>query len=452
MSAPRPLPTHPSAPRAAAVVVAHRRDAAGVPWARAGIADEDALETALGQAAAAGLSPVLAVVGQGDPSPDRADDVIEVDPRATDAEVLVTVHERLARAVGAVPRHVVVVPVEQPLASGTLLWTLVATCEARPGVSIAAGHRGRAGHPRVLRAGDLVAASALPVEVLEAGELALYWTAESAGAGDASTRTRARALLATSGVLRERLAGGAVELDVLAAEEPLELHLGAESLAVLMRTPGHDAELATGFLLTEAVVERAEEILGLEVQGNHVVVAVGPDVMTRARARRAFMASSACGVCGKASIDDVVLRFPRVRSSLTVPRALLAALPGRLGAEQTVFARTGGLHAAALFDRAGELLVLREDVGRHNAVDKVVGWAAQARALPLHDRVLVVSGRIGFEIAQKAVAAGIPIVAAVGAPTSLAVSLAEAGGVTLAGFLRDGDGNLYTHPERAPRG
>ena len=449
MSARRPLPTHPSASRAALVVLAHRRDAAGVPWSRAPIADADALATALGHGVTAGFSPVIAVIGRGDPPADAADDVVEVDPAADDSAVLAAVHGRLARTPGAEPLHVVLVPVEQPLAAGTLLWTLVAACEDRPGVLVAAGHEGLAGHPRVVGTAALApGAPVAPLALVEAGELALFWSADAAGALEESIGVRARALQAAVAVRRHPIGGGVAAADLLAAEEPLEIHLRTESLAVLMRTPGHDTELATGFLVTESVVEGPAEVRGVEVLGNHAHVDVEPEVLARTRARRSFLATSACGVCGKSSIDEVVLHFPRVRSSLTVSSAFVQSLPGRLAERQAVFARTGGLHAAALFAPDGTLLVLREDVGRHNAVDKVVGWAARAGALPLRETLLVVSGRIGFEIAQKATAAGLPIVVAVGAPSSLAVALAEQSGVTLVGFVRQGRGNVYTHPER----
>ncbi len=443
----RTLPSEARASRAAVVVLAHRRDAAGVPWARAPIADADALDTILGTAVTAGLSPLVVVLAAGDPRPTLASEVVTVEPTADDAAAVAAARALLAGRGRAPPLFLVTVPVEQPLASGTLLWTLVAAAEASD-AAIVAGHDGRAGHPRVERLDP--SAAARPTEVIEAGELALFWTAGGGGARDEAIRVRARALLATASVRRRALdaTGPAVEPDVLAAEEPLEIRLRGEPLVVVMRTPGHDTELATGFLLTEAVVRAPSEIHGLSVRGNHVLVEVDPEVAARATARRSFYASSSCGVCGKSSIDEVVLQFPRVRSGLVVARDVLAALPARLAAAQAVFARTGGLHAAALFDAAGSLRVIREDVGRHNAVDKVVGWAAAQRALPLADSVLVVSGRIGFEIAQKATAAGLPLVAAVGAPSSLAVSLATQGGVTLVGFLREGRGNVYTHPDR----
>jgi FdhD protein len=447
----RPLPTEARAPRAAVIVLAHRRDAAGVPWARAPIADGDALETVLGVAVTAGLSPVVVVLAEGDLHPALADEVVTVEATADEATAIAAARVALDRRAGPPPLYVLTIPVEQPLASGTLLWALVASAEARPEVSIAAGHDGRAGHPRALRL-DSIGRPNGPgtAHVVEAGELALFWTATAGGALDEATRARARGLLGATSLRVRRLgAGGALsEPDVLATEEPLEIRLRGEALAVLMRTPGHDTELATGFLLTEAVVRSAAEIRGVSVRGNHVLVDVEPEVAARVTARRSFYASSSCGVCGKSSIDEVVLHFPRVSSSLVVTRELLSALPARLAAAQTVFSRTGGLHAAGLFDASGALRVIREDVGRHNAVDKVVGWAARAGALPLSDSVLMVSGRIGFEIAQKATAAGVALVAAVGAPSSLAVSLAVHSGVTLVGFLRDGRGNVYTHPDR----
>lgn len=248
--------------------------------------------------------------------------------------------------------------------------------------------------------------------------------------------------------------GPAVE-DSLAVEEPLEIRLDGRSLVVTMRTPGHDADLALGFVVNEGIVRPGPWPVGALVnpldplRGNVVSVKTPPDAILRAPASRSFHASSACGVCGQASLEDMARSFAPVQGALRVAPALLLDLPRRMREAQSVFERTGGLHAAALFDAAGALLCLREDVGRHNAVDKVTGWALRAgRALPLSDCALVVSGRAGYEVIQKAVASGIPLVAAVGAPSNLAARLAERSGVTLVGFLRESGFNVYSHAGR----
>ncbi|MBZ4487969.1 formate dehydrogenase accessory sulfurtransferase FdhD [Microbacterium sp. cx-55] len=251
--------------------------------------------------------------------------------------------------------------------------------------------------------------------------------------------------------------------DVLAAEEPLEIRVGGRPLAVTMRTPGHDVELAAGFLVSEAIIGRGDEFSnaihcggpgtgGVENTYNVLDVTLAPGVAPPApEATRNFFTTSSCGVCGKASIEaiETVSRYDVAGDDSTVDAALVATFPDRLRAEQAVFAKTGGLHAAALFDAAtGELLVVREDVGRHNAVDKVIGWAALHDRLPLRGAVLQVSGRTSFELVQKAVMAGIPILTAVSAPSSLAVELADASGLTLVGFLRPPSMNVYTRADR----
>ncbi len=248
---------------------------------------------------------------------------------------------------------------------------------------------------------------------------------------------------------------GEGEADALAAEEPLELRLNGRSLVVTMRTPGHDDDLARGFLVSEGIVShRARVVLAtvrnpLDAAHDNIINArVEHEDILRAPSSRSFHASSACGVCGQASLEDMARTFPRVDSDATVPAAMLSGWPAVMRAHQALFDATGGLHAAALFAIDGQLLCLREDVGRHNAVDKVVGWAAREGALPLSQTVLLVSGRAGYEIVQKSVAAGIPLVAAVGAPSSLAARLAEEAGVTLAGFLKEGSFNIYAHPRR----
>ena len=246
--------------------------------------------------------------------------------------------------------------------------------------------------------------------------------------------------------------------DYLAAEEPLEIRLGNEPLVVTMRTPGNDLELAAGFLFTEGLVRRREHILTLEPdvhddhqnRGNVVHVELAreaePDIE---RSRRNFFATSSCGVCGKAAIDAIRARgLVPPNPDFRLDAEMLVRLPETFQTSQEVFGRTGGLHAAALFDEHGKLVVLREDIGRHNAVDKVVGWALLEGRLPLSRLALMVSGRGGFEIVQKAIAAGIPIVASVSAPSSLAVQLARELGLTLIGFVRARRFVIYSGPER----
>lgn len=248
------------------------------------------------------------------------------------------------------------------------------------------------------------------------------------------------------------------ESDFVAGEEPLELQLGATPLAVVMRTPGHDEELALGFLLTERVVQRAEDVASVhpcsvvarpEADGN-VVRALLRDgvVVDLERLRRNLYASASCGICGKATLENALAAAPPLDDPARFAPSFFVGLPERLRAAQAGFERSGGLHAAALVDSEGGLLVVREDVGRHNAVDKVIGFAARAARLPLTGHVLLVSGRISYEIVQKALAARIPVVAAVSAPSSLAVQLAEAAGIALVGFLRGRSFNVYGARER----
>jgi len=251
--------------------------------------------------------------------------------------------------------------------------------------------------------------------------------------------------------------------DFLAGEEPLGIRVDGAALALTMRTPGDDLELAAGFLVSEAVVRSPADITEIRLcdgaacghaghgeMGNIADVRLAPGVAVTPGARRSFLTTSACGVCGKASIEDVCV-LPR--GSLAADQArfapeMLAALPGRLRGAQRVFSRTGGLHAAGLFTAGGELIAAREDVGRHNAVDKVVGRALLDGRLPLAGCVLLVSGRASFELVQKAVLAGIPLLAAVSAPSSLAVDLAGQAGLTLVGFLRGSSMNVYTGARR----
>lgn len=247
------------------------------------------------------------------------------------------------------------------------------------------------------------------------------------------------------------------EQDALAREEPLEIRVRGQSVAVTMRTPGRDAELAAGFLLTEGLVTRREDIVeiahcqqGEAAQlGNTLNVFLAPSVVVDfEQLTRHVFASSSCGLCGKATIESVHQQFPPVTSSVRIAPEILLQLPEKLAAKQATFDQTGGLHAAALFTATGELLVLREDVGRHNAVDKVLGWAFLNGSYPPADHILLVSGRASFEIMQKALAARVPVVAAVSAPSSLAVEFAQRSGQTLVGFLRGAGMNIYAGEER----
>jgi FdhD protein len=233
--------------------------------------------------------------------------------------------------------------------------------------------------------------------------------------------------------------------DVVAVEEPLELRINGVPVAVTMRTPGHDEELALGFALSEGLRPEGARLPD-DLAANTVELdAPGFDP---GRLARSFYTSSSCGVCGKGALEAVAVEAPRVESKLTVSAELIATLPDRLRAAQPAFDATGGIHATALFDEHGELLCLREDVGRHNALDKVIGWAFRAGLLPLERSVLCVSGRLSFELVQKAAVAGCPLLVAVGAPSSLAVELAKDRGVTLCGFVRGGRLNVYSEPWR----
>jgi FdhD protein len=242
-----------------------------------------------------------------------------------------------------------------------------------------------------------------------------------------------------------RLPQGASEPDQVAVEEPLEIRIGGRPVAVTMRTPGHDEELALGFCLSEGLAPVAAS-LPADLAAN--TVDVEASCFDPERLRRSFYTSSSCGVCGKGALEAVAVEAARVESELTLGADVLAALPERLRAAQPAFAATGGLHATGLFDDSGELVCLREDVGRHNAMDKVVGWAFRDGRLPLSQTVLCVSGRLSFELVQKAAVAGCPILVAVGAPSSLAVELAADRSVTLCGFARGGRLNVYTEPWR----
>ncbi|MBD0322742.1 MAG: formate dehydrogenase accessory sulfurtransferase FdhD [Aldersonia sp.] len=274
--------------------------------------------------------------------------------------------------------------------------------------------------------------------------------------GRVTTRTRITRVDATRHVARP---------DTVVVEEPLEIRVDGAPLAVTMRTPGSDFELAQGFLLTEAIIGDRSDIAAVRYCNrtgpdgvntyNVLDVDLAPGVaLPDIGIERNFYTTSSCGVCGKASLDAIAqrTRHSPAADATTVDTDILAGLPDTLRTAQKVFATTGGLHAAGLFTPDGELLAVREDVGRHNAVDKLIGWAVERDRIPLAGTVLLVSGRASFELAQKAVMAGIPILAAVSAPSSLAVDLAEDAGLTLVGFLRGHTMNLYSHPERVGRG
>ena len=249
--------------------------------------------------------------------------------------------------------------------------------------------------------------------------------------------------------------------DNLAAEEPLEIRIEGQSVAVLMRTPGHDRELAAGFLVSENIVRQANDIFEITLCGEN---ADGSDetnvanISLRDPARfdakkfsRNLFSSSSCGICGKASIEAIAKQFAPIDSKLKIRASLLLELPARLSAAQKTFQITGGLHACALFEKDGSLLALREDVGRHNALDKLIGHALLENWLPLNQQILLLSGRVSFEMVQKALAGGIAIIAAISAPTSLAVEFARANNQTLVGFLRGEEMNAYAGVERILR-
>lgn len=265
-----------------------------------------------------------------------------------------------------------------------------------------------------------------------------------------------KAQAGTQDVIVEKVAGNSVvsQPDKLAIEEPLEIRLtspaGTKKVSITMRTPGNDKELAVGFLFTEGIIRTAGEINGV-VQTEDSVITVHTTVTPNMQSlERNFYTTSSCGVCGKASIDSIktVSAYTPAAAEITIRSSLLCELPGILRDKQRIFEDTGGLHASALFDAGGNLVLLREDVGRHNALDKLIGAALMEEMLPLDSSILLLSGRASFELIQKATMAGIPIVAAVGAPSSLAVSMAEEAGMTLVGFLREKRFNIYTGTKR----
>jgi len=244
-------------------------------------------------------------------------------------------------------------------------------------------------------------------------------------------------------------------LDAVAVEEPLEIRVAGEPVSVTMRTPGHDAELSVGFLFTEGLIRSHEDLqkppvreLAVEGAANNLATVRLVSAFDSERLKRNFYATSSCGICGKASLEHLHAIAPSLGPGPRVARSTLIGLPGALREAQVVFERTGGLHATGIFDRDGKLLVLREDVGRHNAMDKAIGRMLLDRQVPLTDRIVMVSGRVSFELVQKAAMAGASILCAVSAPSSLAVQTAERLGMTLVGFLRGETFNVYTHPAR----
>jgi FdhD protein len=274
-----------------------------------------------------------------------------------------------------------------------------------------------------------------------------------------------RRTMAPARVVSVRNGSSVTRPDRLASEEPMEIRAAgpgqkAESVAVTLRTPGNDFELAVGFLFTEGLIESHQDVAsvaycvdpGPEEQRYNVVTVDLTRPFDGSALKRNFYATSSCGICGKASIDQVHRSCRGLEPGAVVAGSTVTALPDRLRAGQRIFEETGGLHAGGLFDPDGRLLSVREDIGRHNTVDKLVGQAVLAGSVPLSDRVLMVSGRISFEIVQKAAMAGMPILCAVSAPSNLAVETAQALGMTLVGFLRNGGFNVYAHPERIDTG
>jgi len=272
--------------------------------------------------------------------------------------------------------------------------------------------------------------------------------------------------VASTQVLKKRDQKIELKEDLLAAEEPLEIRLiyGAEnerkekSIAVTMRTPGHDFELALGFLFTEGVIKSYKDIHGIKhclqvksqaEMGNVVKVSLQPEtIFDQKKLNRNFYTTSSCGVCGKGSIEALQFSCNSISSDLKISEQTLMDAPDKMRKEQAIFEHTGGLHAAALFNADGEIVMLREDIGRHNALDKLIGAALSTDEVPLTNHFAVVSGRIGFELVQKSIAAGLPILGAVGAPSSLAVALAKEYNLTIAGFIKNGNYNIYTGEER----
>jgi FdhD protein len=283
-------------------------------------------------------------------------------------------------------------------------------------------------------------------------------SADGRGAGaDVQPADERNSEIRKRGVRKWRGGATSEQTEQLAVEEPLEIRLGGRRFTLTMRTPGHDEELASGFLFGEGFIDdyrelgeirRVRDRKGVAEPNAIDIVLNVPAERLRTRLKRNFAMTSSCGVCGKTSIDSIHRRVLPPSDTARVAPAVLLELAAKLRGGQRVFAATGGLHAAAIFTTSGALLALREDVGRHNAVDKVVGYALSHAMIPLANHLMMVSGRLSFEIVQKAAAAGVPILAAVSAPSSLAVELAETVGTTLVGFLRDGGFNIYSRPDR----
>jgi FdhD protein len=259
----------------------------------------------------------------------------------------------------------------------------------------------------------------------------------------------------------EALNGGGPNrrMDAVAIEAPLEIRFAGRPATVLMRTPGHDEELVRGFLFSEGIISRADEIVSMrrpdDLAGPLVDNVIDVQLSTPRRRPgldRSFFSNASCGVCGKKSIESLEIKATRVESAIQVRKEVLTSLPRRLRDAQATFSLTGGVHASGLFTVEGELVGQREDVGRHNALDKLVGWALQRNLTPLDQHVLLLSGRVSYELVQKAVMASLPIIAAVGAPSSLAVDLAERFGLTLVGFLRNESMNVYANGFRVSVG
>jgi FdhD protein len=254
----------------------------------------------------------------------------------------------------------------------------------------------------------------------------------------------------------QRVAGTVLcEEDWIASETPLEIRIGNMPMTVLMRTPGNDEELVRGFFYSEGIIQSAEEIVSIvpghlspeDVGGTIINVQLAAHCEPRTH-DRAFYSNSSCGICGKKTIASLEVRGAIAQSQVRVRPTVLNHLPEQLRSAQTTFAKTGGVHASGLFTTDGQLIAMREDVGRHNALDKLVGWGLKEGKLPFSDTLLLVSGRVSYELVQKAVVAGIPLIASVGAPSSLAVDLAQGFGLTLVGFLKQGSMNIYSHAER----
>ena len=243
--------------------------------------------------------------------------------------------------------------------------------------------------------------------------------------------------------------------DFVAVEAPLEIRFGGNESTILMRTPGHDDELVRGFLFNEGIIRSASDILAIErpaeqpksFSGQLIEIRLAQSLMQRSL-NRSFLSSSSCGSCGKSSIESLAIAAPPIETQLSIHKNVLTGLPDQLKAAQSTFRQTGGVHASGLFTPDGDLIALREDVGRHNALDKIIGWAVGENRLPLNQTVLVLSGRISYELVQKAVMASIPIIVAVGAPSSMAIDFADRYGITLAGFVRENSFNAYTHVSR----